>query len=409
MNRRLTIILVILLIIIYIGYDYSLKENNKKMWSEDFDYIISEIERLHPNPYRVVSKEDFKMNFNDLLNRCNELSDEQVIFELATIITDMKDGHTSLMWSEYLSDDFYPVRFKIINNNLYVIDAIQEYEDLKYQKVVNINGINVNEVIERISNYCSAENEYFEEFLTESMLTRFDYYKYSGLLSNSNDLELNVKNEDGGIFSNYTIPVVSKEKVDDLRKNFKWSSKHRGVLNYNYEYDSKNKVIILNYNKCYEDDSLSVEDFNKELWSFIESHDVEKMIIDLSLNLGGNSKYFKIFFDNISRSDLNREGGLFVIIDNQNYSAGTNAAAILKRFTSAKLIGEPTGGSPRMFGNRAQINTPNKNVKIGVAITSFDDYPGYNHNAIMPDVLIVKSIDDFRFERNPYFEYVIKH
>lgn len=154
---------------------------------------------------------------------------------------------------------------------------------------------------------------------------------------------------------------------------------------------------------------MSFNEFNKDLWSFIKSNEVDKIAIDLSRNSGGNESYFKTFLDDFIESDLNEKGKAFVIIGNQNYSAGTKAAAELKQLTKATLIGEPTGGSPKMFGNRSYIQSPNMGVSIEVAIDSFDNYPNYKHDAIMPDVLIEKTIDDYKDDKNPIRNYIINN
>lgn len=57
-------IIVVLLIFImtYTGVSYLTNTTEKeKLWQEDFEFIISEIERLHPNPYGVTSKEVFRL------------------------------------------------------------------------------------------------------------------------------------------------------------------------------------------------------------------------------------------------------------------------------------------------------------------------------------------------------------
>jgi len=394
---------------IYTGVSYLTRTTEKeKLLQEDFEFIISEIEGLHPNPYRVISKESFRKEFDSILSKVDELNEQEVVFEVASAVASLKDGHTSLVWQKYLTDRFYPIQFKIIKDKLYVINVSQAYDGLRFKEVVTINGHTSREVIEKISSYCSYENKYYKEFLVESRLVYYDFYKNTGLSSESNELVLEVKNETGNSSSEYVLPVVNREKASEFGNNFIWTKNHQGVFYYNYEYDEINEILTFNYNHCIEDESLSFIEFNNDLWSFIELNEVETIVIDLSRNPGGNSIYFKAFLDDFLKSDLNKEGKAYVIIGNQNYSAGTEAAAKLKQLTTATLIGEPTGGSPRMFGNRSFIKSPNMEIEIKVAIDSFDNYPNYKHDAIMPDVLIEKTINDYKNDKNPITNYIIK-
>jgi len=410
MNKKYIIVILIVFIIIYSGVSYLTDTTDKeKLFQEDFDFIISEIERLHPNPYRVISKESFRGEFDSILSKVNELDEEKIIFEVGSAVASLEDGHTSLVWQKYLTDRYYPIQFKIIDDKLYVLNVAEDYDGLKFKEVKRINGHTTRDVIEKIASYCSYENKYYKKFLVESRLMYYDFYKNTGLSSDTNALVLQVENDMDNSNSEYILPIVSRDKAVEFGNNFEWTKNHEGVFYYNYEYDEANEILTVNYNHCIEDESLSFIKFNSELWSFIESNEVDKIVIDLSRNPGGNSRYFQVFLDDFLQSDLNEEGKAYVIIGNRNYSAGTEAAAKLKQFTSATLVGEPTGGSPRMFGNREYIESPNMGINIEVAIDSFDNYPDYKHDAIMPDVLIEKTVNDYQDNTNPITNYIINN
>lgn len=397
------------ILVIYIGITSIENKKSQKLWREDFDFIISEIERLHPNPYRVMSKASFEEGFDDLLSKVNKLEYEKIIAEVATLIASLRDGHTSLLWDEYQTDQFYPVRFKMIENKLYVTKTLEAYSDLLYKEVVTINGYSPRRVMNDLASYGSYENKYYRNFLVESKLSYYDYYNYADLLTLSNKLSLFVKNDLGNMYWTFELPVVKQDEIKILANDFIWSDDLYGVYNYNFKYDASHKIITFNYNACFEDESLSFEDFNHQLWDFIEANDVDKIIIDLSLNLGGNASYFDIFMDNFSQSDLNERGRAYAIIGNQTYSAGTEAACQLKRLTSTILIGEPTGGSPQMFGNPTYIQSPNKHIRLAIATAYFDNYPNYEDDAIIPDLLIEKTIEDYRNDKDPIRDYIINY
>jgi len=56
--------------------------------------------------------------------------------------------------------------------------------------------------------------------------------------------------------------------------------------------------------------------------------------------------------------------------------------------------------------NRQIFETPNKAVKFGIAKDYFECFPNNNDDAIHLDVLVVKGIEDYKNNINPYLEYV---
>ncbi len=102
---------------------------------------------------------------------------------------------------------------------------------------------------------------------------------------------------------------------------------------------------------------VDVFTFCKELIKFIEDHVVEKLIIDLRNNFGGNSSLLDPFIEDIKHCDkINKKGNLFVIIGRETFSSALLNAFSLKENTSAIFLGEPTGGKPNCYGELEKIN-----------------------------------------------------
>src|SRR5262249_46358060 len=85
-------------------------------------------------------------------------------------------------------------------------------------------------------------------------------------------------------------------------------------------------------------------DFADSLLTFVQSHDVKSMIVDLRLNSGGNLEVARDFVKSLGQNPvINRPGHLFVIVGHTTFSAGLYHAAQLKEFTHALFVGEPVG------------------------------------------------------------------
>jgi len=60
-------------------------------------------------------------------------------------------------------------------------------------------------------------------------------------------------------------------------------------LYYWFEYLPDSKTLYFNYRRCEDMKDQPFVEFNRRLFSFIDSHKVERLIIDLRDNSGGNS------------------------------------------------------------------------------------------------------------------------
>ncbi|MBN2826759.1 MAG: hypothetical protein JXQ26_02155 [Tissierellales bacterium] len=219
MKKRI-IIVFSFLILLYFSDHYASTENNKAKWAEDFHFIQSEVERLHTDPYRVTSKEEFEARFETLLGRVNKLKDEEIVFEIASIISSLKDSHTSIAWDEYLTDQYYPVQFAIMDGKLYVVKATDDYQELLDQEVVTINGYGPNDIIKKIASYASYEDRALQQLWVENRLSYYDFYKNLGLSTESGAMFLFVKNDLENIYTQNILSIVSGDEVAEVKSGF---------------------------------------------------------------------------------------------------------------------------------------------------------------------------------------------
>ena len=86
--------------------------------------------------------------------------------------------------------------------------------------------------------------------------------------------------------------------------------------------------------------------FSERLRAFIAANAVERLVIDMRHNGGGNYATYAPFLEMIRANQfINRPGKLFTIIGRGTFSDASNFTDI-ERATSTLLVGEATGGSP---------------------------------------------------------------
>jgi hypothetical protein len=178
-------------------------------------------------------------------------------------------------------------------------------------------------------------------------------------------------------------------------------------LFYWYEHLADQKTVYFQYNRCREMSSQSFASFSQELIAFIDTHAVERVVIDLRQNGGGNSSILLPFINAIrARPSLNQRGKVFVAIDNGTFSSGMLNAVNLQQMTQAILVGEPTGGKPNSYGEVLSFTLPNSKLIVNYSVKLFTTVPG-DPPSVMPDLLVELSMDDYLAGRDPVLEAIL--
>jgi C-terminal processing protease CtpA/Prc len=133
---------------------------------------------------------------------------------------------------------------------------------------------------------------------------------------------------------------------------------------------------------------------------------VDKLVIDLRNNSGGNSGIMDPLIDELAQNKkINKEGSLFVIIGRQTFSSAILNAIDLKNKTKAILVGEPTGGKPNHFGEIKTLKLPNTHSVVTYS-TKYFTHATEDTPSLMPDILIELYFRDYLGKQDPFLEAV---
>jgi C-terminal processing protease CtpA/Prc len=112
----------------------------------------------------------------------------------------------------------------------------------------------------------------------------------------------------------------------------------------------------------------TVEAFSKRLFFFVEENRVDRFILDLRLNRGGNGQRNRpLLLEIIRCSKIDQKGKLFTIIGRGTWSAAQILVCELEGYTNTLFGGEPTGGKVNSFGDSHKILLPNSGITVRVS------------------------------------------
>ena len=399
------------------------KPENKlttQQWQDDINYLLEEMPKIHKNPYHSTTKENFEIFADKLMARIPKLSDNGIITEIAQLTAMIGDGHTAInifgfhdnTVQSVINLHIFPVRMYIFPEGVYVTGAAPQYNSLKGSRILKINGNDINDVIEKVKPIVHRDNEYSLKFNLPLYLVIPEFMNGLGIINDFNNMELTVSNSEG---KEETVQINSIEMKDMQHGNE--SSDDNGLplymrndsKNYWYEYLAGNKTLYINYKRVLIDPDDSLKNFCKRIDEFANSNDIERTVIDIRNNGGGDNTTCQPFVDMISRNQkINRKGRLFVIIGRQTFSAASYLTTKLEFNTKAIFAGEPTGATPNHFGDNRPVVLPNSKLEIRLSSLYWQNsFPDDTRDATYPEIAVEISANDYFSGKDPVLEKIL--
>lgn len=387
-------------------------------WREDLRFLSTKLIERHPNPFHDVSREKFETAVKSLDAKIDELNPHQIIVEMAKIVALIGEGHTRLDLPRKGNRKFgrYPIKFYVYENGVFVQEIAQQHKEIVGRKVVKIGESLIKEVIKKVNPVVHHDNEMTRKLLLPLYIDTPEVLQSLGIIKNSGDLKLTVEAENG---EQRTIQMSPVENTDSI----KWISANNSATkelplwqkkiddDYWFEFLEDHKTVYLQFNSVRDKKEESIAQFSERLHKFIEANPVEKLILDLRLNDGGNSRLARPLLHAIIRSDkINQKGKFFTIIGRKTFSATIVFAVELNQHTNTIFVGEPTGGSPNQYGEMVSFILPNSGLTVNHSAYLFQTAgPFENGDAITPEIAVAPTIESFRQNQDPVLDAIFSY
>ncbi|MBU3126308.1 S41 family peptidase [Clostridium tagluense] len=388
--------------------------NRNTRWLEDINFLSRELSLKHKNLFFQKNKEDFFKEIDSLKTDIESLSNYEIKLEIAKIVASMGDAHTYVPLNINL---LLPLELYWFADGIYVIVAPQQYKEILYRKIIKINNIDIEEVINILSSIISYENETYLKSQLPKYFPAIELLYDLGLVNDIDSLELTFedKNKKERTLEIKSMPLGEwKELYNLINNDLMYSTnlplyRRNSHKNYWFEYIDASSIVYFKYNACKDMPPKDVVTFCSELINFIEAHVVEKLIIDLRNNFGGNSSLLNPFIEYIINCDkINKTGNLFIIIGRETFSSALLNSFFLKENTSAIFLGEPTGGKPNCYGEVQRFILKNSGLTVCYSTEYYKIIEDDTLLSLLPDVNIEFTIQNYINNEDPCFEYINK-
>ena len=375
-----------------------LASSNDAAWRLDIQYLTTELPKRHKNAFFHTTKEAFESASAALIADVPSLDDAAVVVGLYQLVATIGDAHTSAYGWSFAS---YPFDVWWFDEGLYVTRATAAQSDLLGCRITAVNGHPTDEVTAAVGTVFAHENEMWLRARVPAYFVLPDVLRALGFGGDTFTFE----RPDGTMFDRTLQQAAAGETwveppVPRSRRN--------AQLNYWAEYIGPLHAIYLKYNVCQNARSQPFAAFLNDLGASVANVPVERLVVDLRDNGGGDSSVLQPLITAIQATpSINRADALFVLIGRKTFSSAMLNAIQLDQQTNATLVGEPTGGKPNAYGEVQTLQLPYFGIVVQYSTTYFTVLPGQDLPSVEPEIAVRTTPEAYFEGRDPVAEAVL--
>lgn len=361
---------------------------------EDAAYLYETLSKNHIDFFNSVDRSAADEFFNGILAETSSMDEGGFYYDLLSIAALAGDSHTSIaMDGNTVSNfDFLPVVFDVFDDRLFIVAAVDGYENLLGKEVRTICGCTLDEILMRSRTIVPHDNDvYLLSQIKNTHLLIVQFLEAIGIIEpgavpvaeladGSSVLLARIGYED---YANGKRTLLMRKQPETLN----------AFSYYSAMYLPDDTALLVNYHACAEMSSLPFTDFAEACLALVEKEGYRKVLIDLRYNSGGDSRIITPLVDGLEKISEERDLDVFVLIGEGTFSSAILNALELKERLGAVFVGRPTGGNASHYGELGMDRLPNSGFAFTWSTKYFDN--GI-YGPLVPDIAVERNIDDYR-------------
>ena len=367
---------------------------------------------------------------------------------IARMVALSDNGH-SWVSKRYLSttNNRIPCRLYRFDDGYYVIRARPICAELLGAKLLNIDGMPIDAVIDRVYPYALGPRNHYDQFIAPFFLESPDLLHAGGVATQSDQLNLRMQMRDGSerdvamiadapdadspnVYSDSYLPP---RRIDD--EGEEWAPLLRrdaDMPQFLRQYDNPfhtawwpdQHTFYVQFRSNMDVPGHPIAPFTERVEREIVANNPRFIVLDLRLDQGGDltktaslMKRLATLSDSISH--------IYVLTSAWTFSAGNVSLALVKEHGGDKItvIGESAGDRVRIWAEGGSFELPNSKIRVGYA-TGYHDYskPCWRERGCYwvtmlfpmhvqsfdPDVHVPYTFDDYINLRDPMLEIALE-
>ncbi len=385
-----------------------------EQWRADLRLLAEELPRRHKNLFHTLTREQFDTAVKQLDEKIPALADHEITVGLMRIMAMVGDGHTRLsgMAARFRAGR-YPVQLYLFKDGFFVRRVAAEHAELAGAKVLRIGKLSAEEALGRVREITSYDNEMAAKDESPFWFMFPEVLHALGITDDPQAVKL-------------VLEIAGQSKTVELKPIFqppaRWVDARDAAKtpvplwlknpgnDYWFEYLPEQRTIYTQLNVVRNKPDETVEAFFNRVFAFVAANPVDKFVLDLRLNGGGNNFLNLPIVRGVIRSKIDERGKFFVVIGRETFSAAQNLVNQLEKYTNVIFVGEPTGGRPNHYGDARALNLPNSGLVVRASTLWWQDLDPRDQRVwTAPHVAAEMTSADYRANHDPALAAILTY
>ncbi|HWG32843.1 MAG TPA: S41 family peptidase, partial [Gemmatimonadaceae bacterium] len=386
-------------------------------WRADLKFMMENLPKVHKDLYHSTSKATFDSAATALYTQIPQLSRDEIIMGMMRIVALAGDGHTNIYPTRDRAIGFHslPIAMYFFKDGLYIRAAEIGEARIVGARVLKIGSATAQQAYDRVRPYIGRDNEMDALFFAPQLLAMPEVLHALGLSASADSAQFEV--EVGGARRSVWLRAGAQvtprpgDTDDTWRAGSGWIDARDAATTPTPLWLKQSPDTVLwwfaqipgqragyvQINRVRDGDNATLEQFSDRLMAFIDTAQIDRLVIDLRLNRGGNGELRLPLVRALLRTPkINTRGKLFVLIGRSTFSAAQFLLDDLQEYSMALFVGEPSGSKGNTYGDSRQIKLPNSGITVRASVYYWQDWsPFVTRQWTAPDVAAEMSFADY--------------
>ena len=395
-------------------------------WQADLDSLLSGLRQTHRNVFHTVTPARFDSAAAALRGRLPGLQRHEVIMEFARLASLVGDGHTNVAPTRDAAIGFQelPVAFYVFEEGMFIRAARRELAELAGARVLRIGDASAAEALARVTPYIGRDNAMGALYFAPHLLAMPEVLHALGLAPSPDSarLELEVHGAPRVVWLRAAgpAPLMPADTDRSWRRREGWvdardATPGQDPLWLRQAPDTVlwwmttvpgTRVVYVQINQVRDGERELFETFVQRVFERLDRGPVDRLILDLRLNRGGNGELRDPLVRGLlKRPQVNARGRLFVLLGRGTWSAAQFLLDDLQGYSDAILVGEPSASRGNHYGDSRRIRLPNSGITARASTRWWQHWsPEDSRPWTAPEVSVPLGFADYRARRDPVLE-----
>lgn len=394
-------------------------------WQSDLRHLQNTVHEKYSNLFYNISESDWDKVVEDFYKQIPGMNKTEILAGFIKLMALFHIGHTQMNTfglhgsSGNLQLHRFPFQLYWFSDGIYILRADKKYEQAVGGKITHIGKTNIEDAVEAVRPLVSYENE--QGFKSNSVfyLAIPELLKTQGIAKNTDEISVsylkNGKTEttifkadsNNNIFSMTGLETPAgwsvAQKVGDLPL---WQKEPTAFRYMQYLPDTK--TLYVRHSVTMDDGDKTIAGFFKTMVDFIDNNNVQKLILDIRMNGGGNNNLNKAIVTSIIEArKINEHGKFFCIIGRRTFSAAQNLVNELEKYTEVIFAGEPTSENVNFYGDTKTEILPATGLEANLSWMWWQNLAATDkRKATLPKLSVDMSFTDYYNNDDPVINVI---